>query len=55
MAGGEDFLDEGDEAARRVAGEDVPIQQETHKVSPLMMTGFLARRIGRPKCCSICR
>jgi hypothetical protein len=45
------FLSATDELFRKISG----IQQETQTVCPLKETGFLARRMGRPKCCSICR
>jgi hypothetical protein len=55
VACSEGFLDEGEESACRVAGDDLlRVQQDTQTVCPLK-TGFLARRMGRPKCSSIWR
>jgi hypothetical protein len=56
VASGEGFLDEGEETTGGVAGNDfLRVQQDTQTVCPLKETGFLARRMGRPKCSSIWR
>ncbi len=59
VTGGEGCLDEGEEAAGGVAGDDIEgdatrVQQETQTVCPFTETGFLPGERGRPKCCSTC-